>query len=206
MAGEKKLSPEEQRAAYRARLQTDDEERAKRIARIEFHEGLDSLPDNYDDKVVAKVLRGSWGKDDLERYNHVMRDGGIGGDSKPDPKPEADPKPIGDVSGDVNVTVNPEPIVRPIDGHDLPGRPVRPGKPVRGPRGGGSGNNTSTITNIQDVIQGNHSGVVTTGHITGNSGTVSISNDNNSTNTVSGNKNYSWQGGDYRPDFMRFLR
>lgn len=203
MAGEKKLSPEEQRAAYRARLQTDDAERAKRIERIEFHEGLDSLPENYDDKVVAKVLRGSWGKDDLKRYNHVMRDGGISDDPKPDPKPAADPKPTIDVTGDVTgpVITKPEPTVRPVDGHDLPGRPIKPGKPVRG---GGSGNNTNEQSIIKTIDFGDFYGG-TVGHVTGNSGDVVINQQDQSTNTAGGDAQYNWQSGDYRPSFMRYF-
>ena len=100
-----------------------------------------------------------------------------------DPKePHVDPPrsteptaPTTTVSGDI--TVNP---IR-IPDRDEPNKPALNG-----------------FGSSQIVNQGNHYGQITTGHITNNSGTINMSNDNNSVNTV--------EGGDYRPNFMRFMR
>jgi hypothetical protein len=95
---------------------------------------------------------------------------------EPEPPEATEPKPpTTSVSGDV--TVNP---IR-IPDRDKTNQPSL------------NGYGSSQIVN-----QGNHYGQITTGHITNNSGTINMSNDNNSTNTV--------EGGDYRPSFMRFMR
>ena len=45
---------------------------------IKFEDGLSSLPDNYDKGVANRVISGSWGEDDLKRYQHRMRAGEAG--------------------------------------------------------------------------------------------------------------------------------
>ena len=45
---------------------------------IKFEDGLSSLPDDYDKGVANRVISGSWGEDDLKRYQHRMRAGEAG--------------------------------------------------------------------------------------------------------------------------------
>jgi len=71
MAGEK-LNGKKDREEYRDSLLTDEAARNERIKNMNFHEGLESLPENYDDINVVKALSGSWGEDDLRRYNKLM--------------------------------------------------------------------------------------------------------------------------------------
>ena len=71
MAGDdefkKELSDREQ---MRARLQTDADFRKRRLARAEEVEGASMK--GLDEKVVAEVLRGDFGQEDLARYNERM--------------------------------------------------------------------------------------------------------------------------------------
>lgn len=86
MAGEA-LSGKEKREEYRASLLTNDDLRQERIEGINFHEGLEALPENYDDKKVVEALRGSWGKDDLARYKELMGGGSDPGVTDNGPTP-----------------------------------------------------------------------------------------------------------------------
>jgi len=45
---------------------------------IKFEDGLSSLPEGYDKGVANRVISGSWGEDDLKRYQHRMRAGEAG--------------------------------------------------------------------------------------------------------------------------------
>ena len=145
MAGEE-LEKAQLRRAKKESLQTDDEARAERLENIKFKDGLTSLPDDYDDLVVAKVLSGSWGKEDLDRYNHRMREGGM-------------PDPVDDDS--VEVTID-EPI-EDIDSDDggprvsfgnMEDSPMFSSSPTQSIVNSGDGTKVNQANNVNSFIAG----------------------------------------------------
>ena len=107
MAGDK-LATRKKRQEYRDSLQNDDEARAARLDRITFNDGLEALPDDYDDKLVAQALRGGWGDEDLARYNELVNGGGGNDDKDPEDTETPDPGTGGGGTntgggGDINI-------------------------------------------------------------------------------------------------------
>jgi len=203
MAGSKgtRMAGEKDNAAIRDAIAKSPERTAKRLEGVGFDRDAYDFSGFSDADIVRSLQGGSYGDEDYARLTGKP----VGGsDPKPaaDPEPAADPKPTIDVTGDVTgpVITKPEPKVRPIDGHDLsPTKPVKPPK-----RGGGYGNNTNEQTINKTIDFGDFYGG-TVGHITGNSGTVTVNQQDQSTNTAGGDTQYNWQSGDYRPSFMRYF-
>ena len=117
MAGDELLKGREEREAYRQSLLTDADLRNERIQNMKFHEGLEALPENYDPIKVVTALKGSWGQDDLARYNDLFGGGGDPPDTTPPeeveeintPAPGVPTAPV-DNSGDQVIKLPKNPI------------------------------------------------------------------------------------------------
>ena len=163
MAGDK-LKREE----YRKRLLTDEDLRDKRISRITYNDGLEGLPEDYDEIALVKALRGGWGKDDLGRYNKIM---GIKPKDPKDPKPPADPPGGGGNNGGINIDTGGDQNI------DKPKPPAQP--PAERPPTPLYGGVTQEINQDNDIVN----------TITGNNNTVNNTQDNSISQKVYGGSN-----------------
>ena len=166
MAGDELLKSREEKEAYRQSLLTDEELRNERIQNVKFTGGLTTLPDDYDPIKVVTALKGSWGQEDLARYNDLF---GGGEDTT---GPEEPTGPINDPATGVPTA--------PVDnGGD---QIIKlPKNPIGGGIGGGA---TQIVQNDNDVTNSFN-----------NSSNFSYTQDNSATQNVYGGSSRTFKYG-----------
>ena len=174
MAGDELLKSREEKEAYRQSLLTDEELRNERIQNVKFKGGLTALPEDYDPIKVVTALKGSWGQEDLARYNDLF--GGGDEDKATSPGEPMDPNDPAD--GVITAPVNGD------SGGDMIQNPPS--------IGGGLKDNSGFINNFQYKNDHNYSINATGGSSVDNSRDYSI----NQTNYGDSSRTFKYGGND----------